>query len=60
MISQGVNLSRAPNAKHRYSAFLSHNGAEKSLVEELAKELEMRGLSCWLDKWNLIPGDLLA
>jgi WD40 repeat protein len=39
-----------------YHVFLSHNGADKSLVEALANELENRGLSCWLDKWNLIPG----
>ena len=37
--------------------FLSHNGAEKSLVVKLAYELEKRGLSCWLDEWNLVPGD---
>jgi TIR domain len=40
-----------------YHAFLSHNGADKPLVEKLAAELEKRGLSCWLDKWNLVPGD---
>jgi len=38
-------------------AFLSHNGADKSLVEQVGEELERRGLSCWLDKWNLVPGD---
>jgi hypothetical protein len=26
-------------------------------VETLAVELEKRGIKCWLDKWNLIPGD---
>ena len=41
----------------RYRAFLSHNGADKPSVEALATELEKRGISCWLDKWNLIPGD---
>jgi WD40 repeat protein/energy-coupling factor transporter ATP-binding protein EcfA2 len=40
-----------------YHVFLSHNGADKSLVEALANELENRALSCWLDKWNLIPGE---
>jgi energy-coupling factor transporter ATP-binding protein EcfA2 len=40
-----------------FHAFLSHNGADKSLVEALAEELEKRGISCWLDKWNLVPGD---
>jgi hypothetical protein len=45
-----------PNQQH-YHAFLSHNGADKPLIEKLAAELEKRGLSCWLDKWNLVPGD---
>jgi hypothetical protein len=40
-----------------FHAFLSHNGADKSMVEEVAQELEKRGLACWLDKWNLVPGD---
>ena len=57
MNTQGANSSESPSSEQRYHAFLSHNGAEKSLVEELANELERRGLSCWLDKWNLIPGD---
>ena len=52
-----ANFSGSPAKQQRYHAFLSHNGAEKSLVEELAYELEKRGLSCWLDKWNLVPGD---
>ena len=49
----GGSLAR----RHRYHAFLSHNGADKFLVEELANELERRGVSCWLDKWNLVAGD---
>jgi hypothetical protein len=36
---------------------MSHNGTDKPLVEQLANELEKQGISCWLDKWNLIPGD---
>jgi hypothetical protein len=42
---------------HWVHAFLSHNGADKLLVEKLAEALEKRGLSCRLDKWNLVPGD---
>jgi WD40 repeat protein len=45
------------SANQRYRAFLSHNGADKASVEALATELERRGISCWLDKWNLIPGE---
>ena len=57
MSATNANFSGSPAKEQRYHAFLSHNGAEKSLVEELAYELEKRGLSCWLDKWNLVPGD---
>ena len=51
-----MNVSGSPANQH-YRAFLSHNGAEKASVEALAAELERRGISCWLDKWNLIPGE---
>jgi hypothetical protein len=51
-----MSFSANPGGQ-RYHAFLSHNGTDKPLVEELAKKLENRGLSCWLDKWNLFPGD---
>jgi Novel STAND NTPase 1/TIR domain len=57
MTTPKENSRESSNRQERYHAFLSHNGAEKSLVEQLAYELERRGLSCWLDKWNLIPGD---
>ncbi|WMP17300.1 nSTAND1 domain-containing NTPase [Thiothrix lacustris] len=37
--------------------FLSHNSADKPLVEQLAHRLRAEGVDPWLDKWNLIPGD---
>jgi TIR domain len=40
-----------------YHAFLSHNGADKPAIRDLAAKLEERGLVCWLDEWNLIPGN---
>lgn len=44
--------------KNKYDAFLSHNGQDKSIVEQIAQWLEDKAnLSVWLDKWNLIPGD---
>ena len=56
-MTRATNANFSGSPQQRYHAFLSHNGAEKSLVEGLAYELERRGLSCWLDKWNLVPGD---
>jgi hypothetical protein len=57
MTSGSTGLNEGHAKEQHYHAFLSHNGADKPLVEELANQLEQRGLRCWLDKWNLIPGD---
>jgi hypothetical protein len=57
MSGRNASLSGSATKQAHFHAFLSHNGADKSLVEALAEELEKRGISCWLDKWNLVPGD---
>ncbi len=36
--------------------FLSHNSEDKAVVRELARALQARGLSVWLDEWELVPG----
>ena len=42
----------------KYAVFLSHNSRDKPAVEHIARLLTGRyGLRCWLDKWNLIPGE---
>jgi tetratricopeptide (TPR) repeat protein len=41
----------------KFDVFLSHNGADKPAVEELARRLKREGIEPWLDRWNLIPGD---
>jgi formylglycine-generating enzyme required for sulfatase activity len=40
-----------------YDVFLSHSGADKSAVEELARKLLAAGVTPFLDKWNLVPGE---
>lgn len=41
-----------------YDVFLSHNSKDKPSVESIAHKLQNTyGLTCWLDKWNLIPGE---
>jgi TIR domain len=50
-------LSGSAMKQEHYHAFLSHNGADRSLVEALANELENSRISCWLDAWNLVAGD---
>jgi hypothetical protein len=40
-----------------FDVFLSHNSADKPLVELIAQRLKSEfGLNPFLDKWNLIPG----
>jgi hypothetical protein len=43
-------------SESRFHAFLSHNGADKAAVEEVARRLTAEGVRCWLDRWQLIPG----
>jgi tetratricopeptide (TPR) repeat protein len=41
-----------------YDVFLSHNGKDKPAVEQIGHMLSQKyGLTCWLDKWNLVPGE---
>ena len=41
-----------------YDVFLSHNSKDKPAVEAIGHKLyETYGLKCWLDKWNLVPGE---
>jgi energy-coupling factor transporter ATP-binding protein EcfA2 len=39
-----------------FDIFLSHNSADKGLVEGMAETLQAEGLKPWLDKWCLVPG----
>jgi len=44
----------------RYDVFLSHSGADKPVVRELAERLRAAGLRVWLDDWIIRPGDLIS
>jgi len=44
------------NESESFDAFLSHNKKDKPLVRRIAKRLERRGLTSWLDEKNLRPG----
>jgi energy-coupling factor transporter ATP-binding protein EcfA2 len=57
MSAASANLPGNTVTQTHYHAFLSHNGADKPAVKDLAAKLEERGLTCWLDEWNLIPGN---
>lgn len=45
------------NNPPEYDAFLSHNSADQSAVEQLARYLQDQGLRPFLDKWHLVPGE---
>jgi hypothetical protein len=40
-----------------YDVFLSHAHADKTAVEELARKLRDAGITPFLDKWHLVPGE---
>ena len=43
----------------KYDVFLSHNSKDKPAVENIARLLrDEHNLKAWLDKWNLVPGEV--
>lgn len=40
----------------QFDVFLSHNSKDKRDVKRLGESLKKRGLSVWLDEWELPPG----
>ncbi|HEX4951992.1 MAG TPA: SUMF1/EgtB/PvdO family nonheme iron enzyme [Thermoanaerobaculia bacterium] len=42
-----------------FDVFLSYNSRDWPVVEQIGAQLKARGLRVWLDKWELLPGDLV-
>jgi uncharacterized protein YjbI with pentapeptide repeats len=40
-----------------YSCFISYSHADKSFARRLHDQLQMRGVRCWLDEHQMLPGD---
>jgi TIR domain/Pentapeptide repeats (8 copies) len=40
-----------------YSCFISYSHADRSFARRLHDQLQGRGIRCWLDKHQLLPGD---
>lgn len=40
----------------KFDVFLCHNSEDKSIVKSIGNKLKRRGLSPWLDEWELRPG----
>lgn len=47
-------------AQGQYDVFLSHNSKDKAEVEAIAMKLKSIGLRPWLDKWDMVPGDIFV
>jgi uncharacterized protein YjbI with pentapeptide repeats len=44
-------------SKEFYSVFISYSHADKSFARQLHERLKGRGIRCWLDEHQLLPGD---
>lgn len=53
------SLFWTPNAIEFYSCFISYSHADKSFARRLHDTLQGRGIRCWLDEKQLLPGDVL-
>jgi len=40
-----------------YSCFISYSHADKPFARRLHDQLQMRGIRCWLDEHQMLPGD---
>lgn len=40
-----------------YSCFISYSHADKSFAQRLHNDLQAKGVRCWLDEHELLPGD---
>jgi len=40
-----------------YSCFISYSHEDKSFARRLHDQLQGRGIRCWLDEYQLLPGD---
>lgn len=47
------------SAQRRFDIFLAHNSKDKSLIEEIFQSLKDQGLNPWLDKDQILGGDLI-
>ena len=47
----------APGAIDFYSCFISYSHEDKSFARRLHDQLQARGIRCWLDEHQMLPGD---
>jgi len=52
-----IHNLRAEGLMNFYSCFISYSHANKSFARRLHDRLQARGIRCWLDEHQLLPGD---
>jgi hypothetical protein len=55
LIDYYFSLSKNPG--QYYSCFISYSHADKPFAQKIYKALQSRGIRCWLDEHQLLPGD---
>ena len=48
------------NHENSKKVFLSHSSSDKSIVISLALDLQKRGISTWLDAFDILPGESIV
>jgi TIR domain/SIR2-like domain len=51
------SVQSAMNAFTYYSCFISYAHADKAFARKIHDQLQARGIRCWLDEHQLLPGD---
>jgi uncharacterized protein YjbI with pentapeptide repeats len=46
-----------PTASHFHSCFISYSHADKRFARMLHRNLQAKGIRCWLDEKQMLPGD---
>lgn len=57
LINYIPSLFWSPKALEFYSCFISYSHADKSFARRLHDTLQCRGIRCWLDEKQMLPGD---
>lgn len=56
-IAYNIVSIRSANPIDYYSCFISYSHADQAFARELHDALQERGIRCWLDERQLLPGD---
>ena len=56
--SDGLLLELPGGPTARYDVFLSYDDSDRTQVEQLAVDLQERGMRPWFDRWHLLGGRL--